>query len=125
MRLSFTNIGGHQMVLKFHFKLDLGYFLNWKSSQSGRIWQEIMRQHLDRLTSPQLYVLRQRSHVTRSVGNRYEIGMDKPGSVQLSVVRPCLHGAVCHCQIQNNLVIRSQNGKAIVQYDQCKILFSE
>ena len=35
-----------------------------------------------------------------------------------SVVHPCLHGAVRHCQIQNNLVIRSKNDVAIVQCGQ-------
>ena len=37
------------------------------------------------------------------------------GGVLLSVVHPCLHGTVHHCQIQKNLVIRSKNGVAIVQ----------
>ena len=45
------------------------------------------------------------------------------GGVPLSVVHPCLHGAVRHCQIQNNLVIRSKNGVAIVHCGQHKILF--
>ena len=30
------------------------------------------------------------------------------------VVHPCLHGAVCHCQTQNNLLVRSNNGEAIM-----------
>ena len=45
--------------------------------------------------------------------------------VPLSVVHPCLHSALHHCQIQNKLVIRSKNGVAIVQCGQNKILFSE
>ena len=47
------------------------------------------------------------------------------GGVPLSVVCHCLHSAVRHCQIQNNLVIRSKNGEASVQCGQRKILFSE
>ena len=47
------------------------------------------------------------------------------GGVPPSVVHPCLHGAVRHCQIQNNLVIQSRNGVAIVQCGQHKMLFSE
>ena len=37
------------------------------------------------------------------------------GGVPLSVVCPCLHGAVCHCQTQNNFVILSKNGEATIQ----------
>ena len=40
----------------------------------------------------------------------------KPGGIPLSVVRPCLHGAVCHCQTQNNFMIRRKNGDATVKY---------
>ena len=47
------------------------------------------------------------------------------GGVPASVVHPCLHGAVCHCQIQSNLVIRSKNGAAIVQCGKHEMLFSE
>ena len=47
------------------------------------------------------------------------------GGVPPSVVHPCLRGAVRHCQIQNNLVTRSKDGVAIVQYAQHKMLFSE
>ena len=36
------------------------------------------------------------------------------GGIPLSVVCPCLHGAVRHRQIQNNLMIRSKNGEANV-----------
>ena len=38
------------------------------------------------------------------------------GGVPLSVVRLCLHRALCQCQIQNNFVIRSKNGEAIIQH---------
>ena len=38
------------------------------------------------------------------------------GGVPLTVAHPCLHGAVRHCQIQNNLVIRSKNSVAIRFY---------
>ena len=37
------------------------------------------------------------------------------GGVPLSVVRPCLHGAMCHCHTQNKVTIRSKNGEAIIQ----------
>ena len=33
----------------------------------------------------------------------------------LCVVRPCLHGALYHCQTQNKFVIRGKNDKAIMQ----------
>ena len=44
--------------------------------------------------------------------------------VPLCVVRPCLHDAVSHCQIQNNFVIRSKNGEAIIQCGNIKYRFS-
>ena len=45
------------------------------------------------------------------------------GGVPLSVVCLCLRGAVCHCQIQINVVIRSKNGEANVQVANVKYSF--
>ena len=47
------------------------------------------------------------------------------GGVRLSVVRICFHGAVCHRQTRNKFVIRSKNGKAIIQSGEHKILLPE
>ena len=37
------------------------------------------------------------------------------GGVPLYVVLPCLPSTACHSQVQNNFVIRSKNGEAIIQ----------
>ena len=66
------------------------------------------------------HLVSQRCTSSRQVGF-----LSQPGGVPLSVVRPCLHGTVCHCHTQNKFMIPSKYGEAIFQCGRNKIPLPE